>query len=153
MTEEERQGVVDAEQLRLLSICYIISGGLSSLGAVFGLFYVFMGLIFTAALSAIPTKANEPPPPPAAFGGIFVVFGLGIFTIMMGMAVLKFVAARRLSRRRSRELCMVVAALTCIGIPLGTALGVFTLLVLSRKSVAGLFHPEEPAPPEAPAAS
>jgi hypothetical protein len=150
MTEEERQSIVDAEQLRFLSICYIISGGLSALGSCIGLFYAFMGVMFASIISSIPAKANQAPPPPAAFGGIFVVFGLSIFSVMMALAILKFVTAKRLSQRRSRELCMVVAALSCIGVPLGTALGVFTFIVLSRPSVVRLFNTQATTTPVAP---
>jgi hypothetical protein len=44
-----------------------------------------------------------------------------------------------LRKRRHRTLSFVMACLTCINIPLGTALGVFTLVVLSRPSVKALY--------------
>ena len=40
---------------------------------------------------------------------------------------------------------MVVAAVCCLGIPYGTVLGVFTLIVLSRRSVSSLFEPQPTA--------
>jgi hypothetical protein len=35
---------------------------------------------------------------------------------------------------------MVIAIITCLSVPLGTALGVFTLIVLARPSVKQLFE-------------
>jgi len=34
---------------------------------------------------------------------------------------------------------MIVAGITCLSVPIGTVLGVFTLLVLSRPSVKQMF--------------
>jgi len=65
--------------------------------------------------------------------------------ILVGLAILKFTVARRLRQRRSWVFCIVVAALSCIGIPFGTALGVFTLLVLSRHSVKCMFDIKVPS--------
>jgi hypothetical protein len=62
-----------------------------------------------------------------------------LFALMVVLAVLKFIVAKRLSQRRSRTLCLVVAGLSCFGVPFGTALGVFTFLVLLRPSVARMF--------------
>jgi hypothetical protein len=58
---------------------------------------------------------------------------------MIVLAILKFIVAKRLKERRSRALCLVVAAVSCLGIPFGTVLGVFTFLVLSRPSIERSF--------------
>lgn len=39
---------------------------------------------------------------------------------------------------------MVVAGVSCLSIPLGTALGVFTFIVLSRPSIVRLFEEQSP---------
>ena len=145
MTEEERQAIIDYEHLRVLSICYLVSAGMNAFFSLFGLFYAAMGLFFTAAAFQGPSQPNNPPP--ELFGLFFGVFGLAIFLIMVGIAVLKVLVAVRLKQRRSRTLCMVVAAVTCLGIPIGTALGVFTFVVLSRESIVREF--ESPTSPGA----
>lgn len=138
MTDAERQAIVDGEHLRLLSICYIVYGAFNAFFSLFGLLYASMGLFVTEFASRIPPQPNQPPPP-AFLGLFFGVFGFGIFALMVVLAVLKFVVAKRLSQRRSRILCLVVAGLSCFGIPFGTALGVFTFLVLLRPSVIRVF--------------
>jgi hypothetical protein len=40
-------------------------------------------------------------------------------------------------------LSFVAACLTCVNVPLGTALGVFTIIVLNRASVKAMYHEAE----------
>ena len=49
------------------------------------------------------------------------------------------VAGRRLAQRRSYMFCMVMAGVACMLTPVGTVLGVFTIIVLNRPSVRRLF--------------
>lgn len=141
MSNEERQAIIDNEHLRVLSICYFVSAGMNVFFSLFGLLYAFMGLVLTAAASQTTSQPNQPPP---AFVALFFgAFGFGIFSIMVVLAVLKFITAQRLKQRRSRTLCMIVAGLTCLGIPVGTALGVFTFVVLSRPSIVREFDAKE----------
>jgi len=70
-----------------------------------------------------------------------------LFGVMMGMQVLIFgvlaiscgVAGRKLSTHSSYTFCLVVAGLECLWMPLGTVLGVFTIIVLIRPSVKAIF--------------
>jgi hypothetical protein len=75
-----------------------------------------------------------------------------IFLILIAMAILKLLTAQYIKRRRSRAFCMVVAAISCLEIPYGTLLGVFTFLVLGRNSVRGLFEPPTSASSQRPVA-
>jgi hypothetical protein len=63
-----------------------------------------------------------------------------------------FLTARRLKRRRRRTWCLVVAAIECTLVPYGTALGVFTIITLSKDSVQHLFR-QASAGGDAPAGS
>ena len=51
-------------------------------------------------------------------------------------------SARFLRGRRHRTFSLIVAGINCLGIPLGTILGVFTLIVLLRPSVRTLYRIE-----------
>ena len=62
-----------------------------------------------------------------------------IMLFVFGLAALSFFTARGLARQRHRTFCMVAAGLACLSVPLGTVLGVFTLVVLSRPAVAAMF--------------
>src|SRR5689334_4664168 len=124
MDEVSRQQVVDAEHLRILRIAYLVSAGVSDFFGLFGFIYVLMGIVFTR----IPSGGGQAPP--AFFGWFFAFFGLVFVAIGIGVGLLKFQAARCLEQRRSRVFCLVIAAVTCLGIPYGTLLGVMTFIVL-----------------------
>lgn len=142
MTEQEfRESIVDEEHLKLLSIGYLVSAAWSALFSLFGLFYAFMGVAMTSFIASMPERPEQPPPP-EFFPWIFGLFGVGMFTVLITIGVLKFIASRRLKQRRSRIFVMVVAGLSCFAVPYGTMLGVFTFLVLGRPSVTRLFEGE-----------
>jgi hypothetical protein len=143
VTEQElRESIVDEEHLKLLSIAYLVSAAWSAFFSLFGLFYAFMGVAMTSFISRIPQTPGQAPPSPEFFGWFFGLFGLGMFTILITIGVLKFITSRRLKQHRSRVFCMIVAGLSCFGVPWGTMLGVFTFLVLGRPSVTRLFEGE-----------
>jgi hypothetical protein len=144
-TQEERQAILDDEHLKLLSIGYVIEGAINAFFSFFGLLYAFMGLFIGSVIAKLPSQPGQAPPP-EFMGWFFGLFGLIFFLGFLTFAALKFVAAHRIKERRSRILCMVVAGLTCFGVPYGTALGVWTLIVLSRPSVARLFEPQAAEP-------
>ena len=49
-------------------------------------------------------------------------------------------AGRWLGSARNRMFCFVNACIMCLHAPFGTALGIFTILVLSRPSVVARFE-------------
>ena len=145
------QTVLDAEHLKLLSIGYMISAGFNAFFMLFGLFYVFMGIMFSEMIRVSPEVNTKPgQPPPAFFGWIFAGIVLVFFAIGLTFTILKCRAASNLKRRRSRIFCMVVAGLTCLEFPYGTALGVFTFIALGRESVVRLFQKNAAPKPQAP---
>ena len=138
MTDQEKQAVLDDEHLRLLRIGYYVAAGADALFALFPLIYVVIGIVMTVTLPG-PRRPGEPSP--AMFGLFFVFFGLIISFFLAAQGVLKFLTARALERRRSRTLCLVAAALSCLQMPWGTLLGIFTFMLLSRPTVKELFNP------------
>jgi len=150
-TDFNYQTMIDREHLKLLSIGYMISAGVNAFFMLFGLFYVFMGAVASEMIGLSPgTNAKPGQPPPAFIGWIFAGIGLAFFAIGLTFAILKFCAASNLKRRRSRIFCMVVAGLTCLEFPYGTALGVFTFISLSKESVVRLFETHAAPQPQAP---
>ena len=101
-----------------------------------------MGLAFIgvgAFIASSPQIAQTNNPPPPWFGAIFAGIGALVFVSVEGMAALSFLTGRFLSKRQHRTFCVVISALNCMSLPFGTALGVFTLVVLQRPSVKALF--------------
>ncbi len=124
----------DQEHLKLLSVFHYVLGGLTVLmGCVF---FVHLGMGIAIVSGAFPTGADGPPP---EFGWIFIVAGAMAITFCWTIAILLLVAAGRLKKRRSWTFCFVVACVSCLITPLGTVLGVFTMIVLLRDSVKASF--------------
>ncbi len=130
----DRQKLLDEEHLRLLRLGYLISGCLNALWALFPLIYVAMGLFITT-VGTFDNKTSD-----ARFLGLFLVVIGGTISLLVGtVAVLKLLTAKALRERRSRTLCLVTAGISCLAIPYGTALGVCTILLLTRPSVRAQF--------------
>lgn len=139
LSDPEVQKILDEEHLRLLRVGYLLSGAMSAIFAALPLFYVAVGLAFVRGMSRpFPAGADLDP---RLFGWIFVAVGLSLFVFLAGNAVLKLSAARAIGQRRMHTFCLVAAALTTLGIPWGTVLGVLSFVVLERPSVKALFAP------------
>lgn len=126
----------DAEHLNLLRIGYYVTAAFSTLVGLFPLLYVGLGMAMANGWFATSSSKGAPPP----FIGWFMI-GAGVvaFTAINLMAVCSWLAAKALRERRRRTLLLVVASAHLMHAPLGTLLGVFSLLVLSRPSVRATF--------------
>ena len=71
----------------------------------------------------------------AMFTGVAAFIMLGGFALSTAIIV----AGRRLAAYRSHTYCLVIAAIECLFMPLGTVLGVFTIIVLVRPEARDLF--------------
>jgi hypothetical protein len=128
----------DREHLRLLAIFHYVVAGLAGLFSLFPLLYTTIGTIFIFAARHGTAKPGEDLPP-EFLGWIFAVIGSGLFLIGLAMAICILIAGRSLALRKRYSFAMVMACIECLFIPFGTILGVFTIVVLSRESVKGLF--------------
>jgi hypothetical protein len=138
----------DAEQLRLLSIFHYVVAGFGVFGMCFmGFHYYMMSTIFMNPRMWEESQKGGPPPEVFfdAFKWVYVAAGL-VFLVDIVMNVL---AAGALARRRNRTLCFITSGLNCLQFPLGTLLGVFTIIVLNRDSVRAKFAAAEQAPASA----
>jgi hypothetical protein len=139
MQPDERQQLLDEEHLRLLRIAYLIHGATYAVCAVFPLIYVAIGMIFMT----VPIKHGNGPDP-RFLGVVFAAIGIFAALAVGTYGGLQLYAARCLRLRRSRTLCLFAAVITCLSIPLGTALGVFTFIVLGRPTVQNIFSSGAP---------
>lgn len=126
----------DEQHLHLLAIFHYVLAGLAALAALFPVIHLVMGLFF---IFAPPNLNQQGEMPPRAFGWLFVAFAGIIILIGMAVAASIFLTGRFLSRRKNYTFCFVMAVIECFFIPVGTVLGVFTLVVLLRDSVKHLF--------------
>jgi len=126
MTENE-------QQLDLLAIFHYIVGGLTALFSCMFLLHIAIGIAMLCG--AFDGKDA----PPKIFAWFFIIFPSVL--MLMGWILSGFiiVAGRKLKRRASRTFCLAVAGVECILMPLGTVLGVFTIVALMKDPVKQLF--------------
>jgi hypothetical protein len=117
------------KHVHLLGIFWIVHGGLILVGGI-----VTFALLF--GLSFLPDLDHE---------GITVlrVVGLSVGGLMWLLSVPKIIAGIGLLKRMewARVLTLVLAALSLINFPLGTALGVYSFVILLRDDTTSLFRP------------
>ncbi len=126
----------DCEHLKMLSIFYFVFCGLNSFGLFAGVLYMAIGLAMV-----VGSSSAGPGAPPPAIG--FILAGLGFFaTILIGViATCVGLTGYYLQKRKRRMFCFVVACcICCVSVPVGTLLGIFTILVLQRESVKEMFR-------------
>ena len=128
----------DQEHLNLLSIFHFVFSGLALLGIAF-LFvhYAMMHTVFNNPEMWKSQKGGGPPP--KEFFEVFIWFYLFMGVVLVIGLALNVLSGIFLRQRRHRMFSLVIGGLNCLQIPFGTALGVFTIIVLSRQSVSELY--------------
>ncbi len=123
----------DEKTLDILGIFHYVMGILTAVLASLPLAYFFAGM---AMLGAFPAGAEAAP---RAAGLLFVFISLLIIAAGWVLAVLIFIAGRRLKQRRSYNFCLMIAFFECLIVPPGTILGTLTIANLNRDPVRRLF--------------
>jgi hypothetical protein len=126
----------DDEHLKVLSILHYVGGAMTAVFACIPIIHLVIGLVMILSPETFDGKGS---PPPAFIGWMFVIMG-GLF-VAFGwiMAACMIINGWFLSRRRHHLFCLVMAGIECLQVPMGTALGVFTIIVLMRDSVKQSF--------------
>ncbi|MBX9788051.1 MAG: hypothetical protein K2Y37_03985 [Pirellulales bacterium] len=127
----------DLEHLRWLSIGHYVLSLLLVLAGCCGVFYLGLGV--TAMVN--PALLDEPEGAESTFmGGMFAVLGVAFMLFAWCMSVALYLTGRWLTAHRRWMFCVVVSCVIMLFQPLGTILGIFTLIVLLRPSVKVLFQ-------------
>jgi len=136
-TTEAQDLKTDREQLRLLAIFHYIVGGAAMLFSSFFLIHVAFGIALLLGL--FPAKNGEGPLPQIFVGGLVLLAGSTAVLCGWTFGILTVYSGRCLALQRRWMFSLVIAALCCAFAPIGTVLGVFTIIVLMRDSVKRLY--------------
>lgn len=141
------QRQTDESHLRTLMILHYVWAGLAAATGCMGFLYIMMGSQMKAhgwfPGKVAGTQATMPIDMANFMGGFMVIMGIVLIAMGWTQAILNFISARGLARRRGRIFSIVVSGINCLNMPLGTALGVFTILALSRPSVKEMYAEAE----------
>jgi hypothetical protein len=127
------------EHVRIVAILQIVVGALGVLAGLFVLAIFGVG-------GAIAGVAAQKDPDALVAAPILGVIGIALFLFIVLASVPGIAAGIGLLKFRpwSRTLAIVVSALNLMSVPLGTALGVYSLWVLLNKDVEPLFQTAGP---------
>jgi hypothetical protein len=125
----------DREHLRLLTIFYYVCAALEALFGCIPIIHLVLGVVMIAK----PDIFGGNNPPPAFLGYLFAIMGGAFVLAGWALAFCTFLAGRFLSQRKHWLFCLIVAGASCAFTPFGTALGVFTFIVLLRPGVKAMF--------------
>ena len=131
----------DVEHLRLLSLFHYVVGGLAALFSLFPLIHLFMGV---AIVTGGPDEGSSEPAA-RLVGWFFILLASAMIAAGLAFATSMVLAGRFLARHVYYTFCLVMAALECIFVPLGTVLGIFTILALQRPTVKEMFGQTAPS--------
>ena len=132
----------DEEHLKLLSIFHYVAGGLTGFVACFPIFHLIIGIVILA--EGLSETSGDERTPGLMFGLMFILIALILISAGWTLAICMIVSGRRLARRRHYKFCLVIACISCVLMPYGTVLGVFTIIVLTRPAVKELFGEAAP---------
>ena len=129
----------DDEQLDLLGIFHYLAGWAGVIGLVVCLSYAIGGF---AMLSNPEKYTADGRVAPDEIGvlGMLMLAGGAIGAAIAGVLTLCLACSGYcLRKRRNRILSMLVAIVSCLCFPLGTVLGILTLIVLNRPAVKAIY--------------
>ena len=123
--------------LNLLSIFWFILLGLQCVGLVI----IPMEAAFFSSMFSSGAMGSGPNAPPPQLGYIFAAVLAFAFVLALTEAIFTALTAFSLRKRKRYMLCLVWSFVICVlHMPLGTILGIFTILVLQRPLVKDLFR-------------
>jgi hypothetical protein len=123
-----------ADQLRYLTIAAYVYAAFTALGLLFLIGFLLIG---SSAVFMDGLNGNGNSDVPQIFAGSVMIVGAVIAIVV---CVLQFLFARWLQVQRNYTGAIILAAITCLNMPFGTALGIWALIVLTRTPTKALFQ-------------
>jgi len=126
----------DEGDLNLLGTLHYVWTGLLGCTTIAVVLY-FVGI--AGFIANAPSGPHGHPHDQEVVAGVMVVFGIVMAAVLVPLIVLHLLAAAGLRKRTRYTLVLVMSGFTCLSFPLGTGLGIWTIMVLMRPGVKALF--------------
>ena len=130
----------DQQALKLLVIFHFVLAGVSCFLGLCPLSGVGLGIFMLTTPFPTPPGGAPPGPSPALMGGIIIAEYSFFALLIYGSAIVGGLVGHFLRQRRAGRFGIIGAGILCLFMPLGTTLGVFTIIVLARESVKDVFQ-------------
>lgn len=123
----------EEQNLDLLGTFHYIMGALMALFASIPIIHLVVGIVLLTGVY------NGGDVTPRNIALIFIILAAIIILVGWAFAVMIIICGRRLKERRSYNFCLVIAFMECLIMPIGTVLGIFSIITLTKESVKKLF--------------
>lgn len=122
------------KNLDLLGTLHYVMGAVTALLACIPIIH------FTIGIMMLSPGFGGGDPAPRIIAILFIVLSAIIILAGWVFAILIILTGRRLKERRAYNFCLIISFLECLIMPLGTVLGIFTIITLSKEPVKELFN-------------
>lgn len=145
MSENDQiRKALDESHLKILFIVHYIFAAHSAIGGFFTLFQV-------RQMMKLKLDMESHFPPGLKLDSVnqhLIDFGIVTTLFAWIMSLLAILIAQGLLIRKYYKFCFFLSCVLCLAVPIGTILGIFTIIVLKRPSVKVLFLPRLAYEPE-----
>lgn len=130
--------------LKILRVFQYVYAGLTLLGIGFLVLHYFIMNIMMKSMpeeATTPADGSEPPPMPD-FDQIMDVMIWGYIAgaiVLLLIGLVNLLSANFMGQRKNRLFSIIVAGINCLNIPLGTILGIFTIVFLTKPAAQTLY--------------
>jgi hypothetical protein len=144
MYQVHEEGVVDQDlkYLRILAAFHLVVAAIIALVSCFPILHLTLGVSMLSDFSNIPPEPDVPRTFDLTFRLMPIMFIVIASSMILGgwlfAGAVAFSGVSLLQRRR-HTYSLVVAGVECMFMPIGTVLGVFTVLLLTKPSVRQLY--------------
>lgn len=140
----DHQEQQDSSHLNLLGIFHWVFAGLALLGVVGLLIHRHFMRLLASGVPPFDTISARERNDMEVFLDIFEAFYIAFGALLVVAFVVNILSGMFLRGSRNRLFSLIVAGVNCLNVPLGTALGVFTIMVLIRPSVVERYERNRP---------
>jgi len=135
----------EANYLKILAIFHFVVAGIAGLFACFPIFHLIIGLSMLTGQFFPSETGAEFPFPFTLFGLMFTLIPAAIIFLGWAFAIALAISGYFLLRKQHHLFCLIMAGISCIFMPFGTVLGVFTIVLLMQPYIKNQFHNKESA--------
>ena len=125
----------DENHLGILSTFYYVVAALAGIFSCMPFIHITIGVAML--LGVMDSSTGEAPP--AFLGWIFIIVGALVSLMGFAYTVMLILTGRFLKHRRHYTFCLVIAGMSCLFMPFGTVLGIFSIILLSKPELKAMF--------------
>ncbi len=130
----------DEGHLKNLAIGHYVVGAVMVAFACLPLLHLGIGVAMLSGVLPIEAEVEgDLEAMPSLLAWMFIGMGALFFFLGQAVSIGVVISGRFLQKRKNYMFSFVLACLMCFFVPVGTILGVFTIIVLSRDSVKKIY--------------